>query len=108
MHFQAGIPVSEIGIIAPYRNQVKLVQKTLTSVLENQPAQTVEVNTVDQFQGRDKDVIIVTFVRSQSPNKILSSSVSTIIFHIVLTFSMIFYSYVCVVCHLKYTFLVPK
>lgn len=66
--FLAGVSAFEIGVIAPYRNQVKLVQKTLVSVLEGQPVQTVEVNTVDQYQGRDKDVIIVTFVRSQSHN----------------------------------------
>ncbi|CAE1265881.1 DNA2 [Acanthosepion pharaonis] len=66
--FLAGVSAFEIGVIAPYRNQVKLVQKTLGSVLEGQPVQTVEVNTVDQYQGRDKDVIIVTFVRSQSHN----------------------------------------
>ncbi|XP_041378709.1 DNA replication ATP-dependent helicase/nuclease DNA2-like [Gigantopelta aegis] len=57
-----GKDAESIGVIAPYRNQVKFLQQSLLH--EDLPA--VEVNTVDQYQGRDKDVIIISFVRSQS------------------------------------------
>lgn len=56
-----------MGIIAPYRGQVKLVKTMLEKGMkeEEQEGQgsRVEVNTVDQYQGRDKTVIICTFVR---------------------------------------------
>ncbi|XP_064619573.1 DNA replication ATP-dependent helicase/nuclease DNA2-like [Lineus longissimus] len=60
---QSGVDPADIGIIAPYRNQVQFIKKSLESLpcLPN----TIEVNTVDQYQGRDKDVIIISYVRSQ-------------------------------------------
>lgn len=48
-------PKSEIGIIAPYRNQVYQLKKELAD-----PA--LEVATVHKFQGREKDVIIFSTV----------------------------------------------
>ena len=48
-------PKSEIGIIAPYRNQVYQLKKELAD-----PA--IEVATVHKFQGREKDVIIFSTV----------------------------------------------
>uniref|UniRef100_A0A0L8G725 DNA replication ATP-dependent helicase/nuclease n=1 Tax=Octopus bimaculoides TaxID=37653 RepID=A0A0L8G725_OCTBM len=68
--------LSDIGVIAPYRNQVKLVQQTLINVIGKEAAQYVEVNTVDQYQGRDKDIIIVTFVRNSSKENLKSCNVS--------------------------------
>ena len=53
----------EIGIIAPYRSQVFLIRSRLTEG-EGHWRSKVEVNTVDQYQGRDKSVIIISFVRS--------------------------------------------
>ncbi|CAI9714834.1 Hypothetical predicted protein [Octopus vulgaris] len=67
-----GMCLSDIGVIAPYRNQVKLVHQTLINVIGKEAAQYVEVNTVDQYQGRDKDIIIVTFVRSSSKENLKS------------------------------------
>uniref|UniRef100_T1IXE8 DNA replication ATP-dependent helicase/nuclease n=1 Tax=Strigamia maritima TaxID=126957 RepID=T1IXE8_STRMM len=55
--------MDEIGIISIYSAQVKNIRELL---LQNNIS-TVEVNTVDQFQGRDKEVILVSFVRS-TPN----------------------------------------
>lgn len=49
-----GVEESDIGIISPYADQVKLIQ-------ENTP---VEVKTVDGFQGREKEIIIISTVRS--------------------------------------------
>ena len=47
-----GVPGSSIGVIAPYRNQVETLRKILSH------HSSVEVNTVDQYQGRDKSIII--------------------------------------------------
>ena len=48
-------PQSEIGIIAPYRNQVECLQKELADT-------AIDVATVHKFQGREKDVIIFSTV----------------------------------------------
>ncbi len=50
----AGVSEDDIGIISPYADQVKIIQ-------EKTP---VEVKTVDGFQGREKEIIIISTVRS--------------------------------------------
>ena len=59
-YIQAGIDEDDIGIISPYADQVKLIQ-------ENTP---VEVKTVDGFQGREKEIIIISTVRSNDHGNI--------------------------------------
>ncbi|VDO01493.1 unnamed protein product [Rodentolepis nana] len=62
-----GISTNDIGVIAPYRVQVDFLIERLrgdkfveTDLIPSSPA--VEVSTADQFQGRDKPLIIVSFV----------------------------------------------
>ncbi|XP_063135358.1 solute carrier family 25 member 16 isoform X3 [Rattus norvegicus] len=57
---KAGCSPSDIGIIAPYRQQLR----TITDLLARSSVGMVEVNTVDKYQGRDKSLILVSFVRS--------------------------------------------
>lgn len=45
----------EIGIIAPYNNQVKAIRDALSD-------KRIDVATVHKFQGREKDAIIITTV----------------------------------------------
>lgn len=52
-----------VGFVSPYREQVNALRREL-SRSDIQPALSVEVNTVDGFQGREKDVIIFSCVRS--------------------------------------------
>ncbi|XPS75358.1 DNA helicase [Ascochyta lentis] len=68
-----GVPASEIGIIAFYRSQLALLRTSLSSThTQTQsseratPAATaaVELHTADKFQGRDKEVVLVSCVRS--------------------------------------------
>ncbi|NXN39373.1 SETX helicase, partial [Rhinoptilus africanus] len=51
-----------IGIITPYSAQKKKIQDQLDRVFKNNSPG--EVDTVDAFQGREKDCIIVTCVRA--------------------------------------------
>ncbi|NXN63866.1 SETX helicase, partial [Himantopus himantopus] len=51
-----------IGIITPYSAQKKKIQEQLDRVFKNNSPG--EVDTVDAFQGREKDCIIVTCVRA--------------------------------------------
>lgn len=55
--FQGEVNPSQIGIIAPYRDQVSLLRKSFSK-------RGVECSTVDQFQGRDKSVIIYSCTKS--------------------------------------------
>ncbi|XP_019480037.1 PREDICTED: DNA replication ATP-dependent helicase/nuclease DNA2 [Hipposideros armiger] len=57
---KAGCNPSDIGIIAPYRQQLKIIN----DLLAHSSVGKVEVNTVDKYQGRDKSIILVSFVRS--------------------------------------------
>ena len=50
----------DIGVISPYSAQVSLLKGMLAS--EN--LKQVEVSTVDGFQGREKEAIIISMVRS--------------------------------------------
>jgi len=47
--------INEVGIIAPYRDQVNAINRQLGTNL-------LEVDTVHKFQGREKDTIILTTV----------------------------------------------
>ncbi len=58
-----GLSESEIGIISPYLSQVKRIKQGLGELL-------VEVKSVDGFQGREKEVIIISFVRSNPQGEI--------------------------------------
>ena len=61
-----GVDSSQIGVITPYDGQKKYVQEHMrrsgslaASVYEN-----IEVNSVDAFQGREKEIMLVSCVRS--------------------------------------------
>ncbi|XP_061670292.1 DNA replication ATP-dependent helicase/nuclease DNA2 [Syngnathoides biaculeatus] len=57
---KAGCKASDVGVIAPYRQQLRCV----SALLQSSAFHGVEVNTVDKYQGRDKSVIVLSFVRS--------------------------------------------
>ncbi|XP_067996252.1 DNA replication ATP-dependent helicase/nuclease DNA2 [Melanerpes formicivorus] len=62
LFIKAGCKPSDIGIISPYRHQLK----TITDLMAKLKESGVEVNTVDKYQGRDKSIIIVSFVRNSN------------------------------------------
>jgi len=53
----AGVAAEDIAVIAPYAAQVRLLRELLKGL-------AVEIDSVDGFQGREKEAIIVTLVRS--------------------------------------------
>ena len=57
---------NDIGIITPYSAQVLTLSNSLNS--ENYPG--LEISTVDGFQGREKEIIILSLVRSNEKNEI--------------------------------------
>ena len=60
-----GVRPDQIGVIAPYSSQTEL----LASHLQNKHPQ-LEIKTVDGFQGREKEVIIMSLVRSNNQGNI--------------------------------------
>lgn len=61
---EAGLTPSSIGIITPYRAQVRRLRELLSDV------QSLEIDSVDGFQGREKEAIIVSLVRSNPEGEI--------------------------------------
>ncbi|XP_048225846.1 DNA-binding protein SMUBP-2 isoform X3 [Ricinus communis] len=62
-----GVQASDIGIITPYAAQVVLL-KILRS--NEDKLKDVEISTVDGFQGREKEAIIISMVRSNSKKEV--------------------------------------
>ncbi|NWT07798.1 SETX helicase, partial [Vireo altiloquus] len=71
-----------IGIITPYSAQKKKIQEQLDSMFKNNSPG--EVDTVDAFQGREKDCIIVSCVRANSSEG--STSFRSLVFVLSLRF----------------------
>uniref|UniRef100_A0A8B9H6G8 RNA helicase n=1 Tax=Astyanax mexicanus TaxID=7994 RepID=A0A8B9H6G8_ASTMX len=55
---------ADIGIIAPYRKQVEKIRKALQTVKELKQWNDIKVGSVEEFQGQEKRVIMVSAVRS--------------------------------------------
>lgn len=56
----AGLPAQQIGIITPYRSQLRLISSLLAANLPAHLAEGIEAHTADRFQGRDKEVVLST------------------------------------------------
>lgn len=55
----------QIGIVSPYKLQVEKLKLYFSSVYKKDTLdQHLEINTVDGFQGREKDIIIMSCVRA--------------------------------------------
>jgi DNA polymerase alpha-associated DNA helicase A len=61
----AGVQPSNIGVLTPYNAQVSLITKMLRRTY---PA--VEVNSVDSFQGREKEAVVFSLVRSNDDREV--------------------------------------
>lgn len=61
---------SQFAIISPYRHQVKLFQDRFRDAFGQESKTFVDIQTVDGFQGREKDVAIFSCVRSNDDRRI--------------------------------------
>ncbi|MEF8849513.1 MAG: IGHMBP2 family helicase [Candidatus Bipolaricaulota bacterium] len=57
------LPARDIGIISPYDDQIDLLNSSIHE-------ENLEIKTVDGFQGREKEVIVISFVRSNDGNEL--------------------------------------
>lgn len=67
---KSGISGSSIGVIATFTSQVNVLKKVLDKFETSVPDELkgVEVNTVDQYQGRDKSIIIYSCTKCDNPD----------------------------------------
>ena len=60
---EAGVAATQIGVITPYAAQARLLREKLS-------INDLEIDTVDGFQGREKEVIVISLVRSNERGEI--------------------------------------
>jgi predicted DNA helicase len=59
----AGVSPSDVAVIAPYSAQVRLLRDLLAGT-------GVEIDSVDGFQGREKEAVVISLVRSNPEGEI--------------------------------------
>ena len=56
--------LSKVAILSPYSKQVNEINNILKKIIIDNNGNTIEVNTIDGFQGKEKSIIIFSTVRS--------------------------------------------
>jgi regulator of nonsense transcripts 1 len=59
---KCGVDYGEIGIITPYDGQ----RQYLTQAMEGEVERGLEISSVDSFQGREKEVVVISMVRANN------------------------------------------
>ncbi|CAA2994480.1 Hypothetical predicted protein [Olea europaea subsp. europaea] len=62
----SGVGKVSVGIITPYKLQLKCLQREFKDILYSEEGKDIYINTVDAFQGQERDVIIMSCVRASS------------------------------------------
>lgn len=62
----AGVAPKDIGVISPYSAQISAIKRLFAPIFEQQ----IEISTIDGFQGREKEAIIVSLVRSNDNREV--------------------------------------
>ncbi|MBB6502503.1 AAA domain-containing protein [Pedobacter cryoconitis] len=71
MQYAAQADFPTIAIISPYKQQVNLLKELLLHVVELQPYQDkIAVNTIDSFQGQERDIVYIGLTRSNTEGTI--------------------------------------
>lgn len=64
---ESGLLPASIAVISPYNGQVDLIESIVGG---DRLFDGMEIGTVDSFQGREKEAVIISFVRSNSDGEI--------------------------------------
>ncbi|KAL9257030.1 putative ATP-dependent helicase C29A10.10c, partial [Drosera capensis] len=59
-----GLGKVSVGIITPYKLQLKFIRSEFEDILNSEDGRDLYINTVDAFQGQERDVIIMSCVRA--------------------------------------------
>jgi superfamily I DNA and/or RNA helicase len=61
----------DIGIISPYKGQVHLLRRMMRQDSYWKPfRQLISINTVDGFQGQERDIILISMVRNNAQGQV--------------------------------------
>ena len=64
-------PVESVAIISPYKAQIEVLKNLLIDVdLPKELKQIISINTVDSFQGQERDIVYISIVRSNEDGQI--------------------------------------
>ncbi|OAL37011.1 hypothetical protein AYO20_03780 [Fonsecaea nubica] len=66
----SGVAPSSIGVITFYRSQLALLRTDVKALAGSVASSEVEMHTADKYQGRDKEVVILSCVRSNDNNHV--------------------------------------
>lgn len=66
-----------IGIITPYKSQLSLLRSRFSSAFGSSIMDDMELNTVDGFQGREVDILLLSTVRAAEPSSSASGNNSS-------------------------------
>jgi senataxin len=58
-----------LAVVSPYRGQVALIRALFLAELGEELARRIDVNTIDGFQGREREVVLFSVVRSPKAGK---------------------------------------
>ncbi|XOV91474.1 MAG: AAA domain-containing protein [Bacteroidota bacterium] len=67
---ESEISKMDIGIIAPYKAQVQVLQREIEHYSWYKSLKKITINTVDAFQGQERDIIAISMVRSNPHGEI--------------------------------------
>ncbi|OOQ61695.1 AAA domain-containing protein [Mucilaginibacter pedocola] len=66
----SSIPFPSIAIISPYKSQVRLLQELFEASPLVEHKANISINTIDSFQGQERDVVYISMVRSNNEGTI--------------------------------------
>ena len=71
MLLKAGVRAKDIVVISPYAAQVRLLRSMIAETLEDfADDRVVDVSSVDSFQGREAECVIISTVRSNGAGRV--------------------------------------
>jgi senataxin len=59
-----------VGVISPYKQQVRTLKDFFQRAFDKTILEAVDFNTVDGFQGQEKDIIIFSCVRASASGSV--------------------------------------
>jgi len=64
-NFITGLEQFSIAVISPYREQIRLLKELFTETPDN-----ISINTIDSFQGQERDMVVISMTRSNPEGEI--------------------------------------
>ncbi len=59
-----------IGIVSPYKEQTRLIKKIIEGDTKLAAFKNIDVDTIDSFQGQERDIVYILLVRSNAKGEI--------------------------------------